>query len=74
MNVKCSPQPWTWGQNEQNRFIKDATGNCILAYNRAMFSVDDANRIVACVNACENIPTQILEDAGAAIAKAKGKV
>ena len=45
--TKHSPGPWTAGQNEQNRFIKDATGNCIIAYNRAMFSGEDARLMAA---------------------------
>ncbi len=52
-----SPEPWTTDKFESGGYIADANGEAILYqddYERLLR--EDADRIVACVNACAGIP------------------
>jgi hypothetical protein len=56
-----SPEPWTTDSFESGGYIADADGNPV-AYqdDYEQLTREDAERIVACVNFCRGIPTDVL--------------
>ena len=57
-----SKEPWTVDINSNDAWIKQADGQHITGYGNGEVSVADAERIVACVNACRGIPNEELEE------------
>ena len=63
-----TPEPWATTQSIAYASIRDASGNLIAdtCFSSCNGDVElgeaNARRIVACVNACEGIPTDDLED------------
>lgn len=56
-----SPEPWEWAKNGAT--LLPAFGECVLSTEQDYEfspSDEDAERIVACVNACAGIPTERL--------------
>jgi hypothetical protein len=69
-----SPEPWshtvTFGHSQPplGEHLHDANGEAILqidlgaADGEAAVKVEDARRIVACVNFCQHLPTALIEE------------
>ena len=59
-----SPEPWSVDPTDQED-IHDGNGKwvvCADRYQPVDMSIENAERIVACVNACKGIPTEDLQD------------
>lgn len=67
MEQKHTPEPWRVSGNGTMRFIDASVGNGMAQEVATCMRVEhgdmeaNARRIVACVNACEGIPTDYLE-------------
>jgi len=57
--MEHSREPWE-GDNRGHGVITDVFGNTVATANKQ----NDASRIVACVNACDGISTEVLEKFG----------
>ncbi len=56
MGTKHYAGPWEYGEDNDGWYVSDS--NCQLAFG---LTEGNARRIVACVNACGDIPTELLE-------------
>ena len=60
--TKHSHEPWSYYcSDEEGDGIFDDEGKNIIGYNNDNW-LDDHKRIVACINACRDVPNEILED------------
>ena len=56
MKTEHTPEPWSYGEDNDGWYVeKDGLQ---IAHG---LSEEDARRIVACVNACAGLPTEVLE-------------
>jgi hypothetical protein len=66
-----SPEPWEIPIDEEGWLCINCEGGTVLglphwiqnSMDATMLSLEDAKRIVACVNACKGIPTKVLDRA-----------
>ena len=80
--IKHSPEPWVIDDRDGRPYAINAGREKVIVWGgiacRATTGIDNARRIVACVNACAGIPTEALEagalaqalDAAAAVLRA----
>jgi hypothetical protein len=62
--AKHSPEPWQLNLDDGQAFIVDCKGYRITTTDPELtnpLSDEDAERMVACVNACRGIPTEFLQ-------------
>lgn len=58
-----SPEPWTINEYACDLYVEDAAGNPVTTNNNELkneMTDDNIRRIVACVNACRGIPTDVV--------------
>ena len=56
MKTEHTPEPWSYGEDNDGWYVEK--DRLQIAHG---LSEEDARRIVACVNACAGIPTEVLE-------------
>jgi hypothetical protein len=64
--MKHSPEPWSYARNERTKrdYVFDADGKSIIIWTpscKPTFTTENAERVVACVNACRGIPNEELD-------------
>jgi hypothetical protein len=57
--TKHSPEPWVYLIESPNETLMDANDETILVADN--YKTNDMYRIVACINACAGIPTEMIK-------------